>query len=432
MAAVSSGGRFAYEAVSIMRARRMPQSLISDPAWAALLRRLVLLWLCGAAARIAILAVPPILPLIHDDLHLSETQVGLLIGLPLGLFAVAAVPGSLLVARIGVRRTMVIGLALTAVASAARGASLDALMLYAATALMGFGIAVMQPALPALVRAWVPSRVGLATAVYTNGMVIGATVGPAFTIPYILPWVGGSWRLDIAAWSALIGAIGLAFVALGPPAGSSDAVSASDAEGSRESRRWWPAWNDPLIWLLGLAFGSTNSLYFGANAFLPDYLVAQGQGDLVGAALAWLNGSQLIASFTLLVVADRLHGRAWPYVLFGTLSLVGLLGPVVASRDWVVPAAALLGCSAAVPFVLILALPPALSAPGDVHRTAAGMFTISYAGAVIVPVACGAMWDLTGLAWTAFLPLAACAVGMATLGAWLTRYHAAPAAAPAE
>src|SRR6195256_4639650 len=92
-----------------------------DPPPAGMFRLLSLLWLVGAAARIAILAVPPVVPLIHDDLHLSETEVGLLIGLPLGLFALAAVPGSLLVARIGMRRTTLIGLALTALASAGRG-----------------------------------------------------------------------------------------------------------------------------------------------------------------------------------------------------------------------------------------------------------------------------------------------------------------------
>lgn len=403
----------------------MPQSPLFDPAWVALFRRLGLLWLLGAAARISILAIPPVIPLIHDDLHLTETQVGLLIGLPLGLFAVAAVPGSLLVARIGVRWTMLIGISLTALASAVRGASLDALMLYAATVLMGFGIAVMQPALPALVRAWVPTRIGFGTAVYTNGMVIGATLGPALTIPYVLPWLDGSWRLDIIAWSVLIGAIGLAFLALGPRIAPSDAAPGPAAA----AHRWWPAWNDPLIWLLGLAFGGTNSLYFGANAFIPGYLVAHANGDLVGAALAWLNGSQLIASFLLLLIAERLHGRAWPYVVFGALSLAALVVVVVAGRDWVVPAAALLGFSAAMPFVLILALPPVLSAPGDVHRTAAGMFTISYALAVIVPIVCGAVWDLTAIAWTAFLPLAACAVVMAAVGAWLVRWRGAPAAA---
>jgi CP family cyanate transporter-like MFS transporter len=70
--------------------------------------------------------------------------------------------------------------------------------------LTGFAVAVMQPALPSLVRAWVLARVPLGTAVYTNGMVSGATLGPALTIPLVLPWVAGSWRLDLVFWSALI------------------------------------------------------------------------------------------------------------------------------------------------------------------------------------------------------------------------------------
>ncbi len=397
----------------------MPPS--PHPSPAGLFRLLCLLWLVGVAARVAILAVPPVIPLLHDDLHLSETEVGLLIGLPLGLFAVAAVPGSLLVARIGERRTMLIGLVLTALASASRSASLDALSLYAATVLTGVGVAVMQPALPALVRAWVPARIGLGTAVYTNGMVIGATLGPALTIPFVLPWVGGSWRLDLVVWSALICVIAAAFAGFGPR------VAPANPAAAPAMHRWWPDWKDPLIWLLGLAFGSTNALYFGANAFLPDYLVAQGRPDLVGAALAWLNGSQLIASFMLLWIAERVRRRVWPYWVFGTISLAVFPAVVLLGGGWIVLAAGILGLAVAVPFVLLLALPPALSAPGDVHRTAAGMFTISYACAVIVPVVSGAIWDLTGAAWTTFVPLGICAVTMTVLGARLTRYRGSPA-----
>ena len=399
----------------------MPLSPSPHPSRAELVRLLALLWIGGVASRMPILAIPPVLPLIHDDLHLSETQVGLLVGLPLGLFAVAAVPGSLLVARLGVRRTMLIGLALTALASASRSASIGAWTLYAATALTGFGVAVMQPALPSLVRAWVPGRVPLGTAVYTNGMVSGATLGPALTIPLVLPWVAGSWRLDLVFWSALIGVIACVFAAFGPAAAPASSSIAPTPQ------RWWPDWTDPLIWLLGIGFGSTNALYFGANAFLPDYLVTQGRADLIGATLAWLNGSQLIASFGLLWLAERVHRRAWPYLVFGPLSLAAFAAFVLTGGGWIVLAAAVLGVAAAVPFVLILALPPALSAPGDVHRTAAGMFTISYAGAVLVPVASGALWDLTGAAWTAFVPLAVCAVTMTVLGVLLTRYHGAPA-----
>ena len=71
---------------------------------------LALLWLAGAAMRIPLLVVPPIIPLIHDDLHMTETQVGALIGMPLIMFALAAVPGSLLIARFGVMLVAVAGL----------------------------------------------------------------------------------------------------------------------------------------------------------------------------------------------------------------------------------------------------------------------------------------------------------------------------------
>jgi CP family cyanate transporter-like MFS transporter len=399
----------------------MPQSPFPDPPRAELFRLLALLWLGGVAARLPILAIPPVTPLIHDGLHLSQTEVGLLHGLPLGMFALAAVPGSLLVARLGERRTMLCGLVLTAAASAARSASIDALTLFAATALTGFAVAVMQPALPSLVRAWVPARVPLGTAVYTNGMVSGATAGPAFTIPLMLPLVGGSWRLDLVAWSALIGVIAVLFAALAPR------HAPAPASVVKTPHRWWPDWKDPLIWWLGVGFGSTNALYFGANAFLPNYLVALGRPDLTAWTLGLLNGSQLITSFGLLWLAQRVHRRLWPYLVFGPLSLAAFVAIVVLGGEWIVLAAAILGVSAAVPFVLILALPPALSAPGDVHRTAAGMFTISYAGALLVPVISGRLWDMSGQAWTAFLPLALCAVVMTLLGVRLTRYHGASA-----
>ena len=399
----------------------MPQLPSPDQTRAELFRLLALLWLGGVAARMPILAIPPVIPRIHDDLHLSETAVGFLVGLPLGMFALAAVPGSLLVARLGERRTMLYGLLLTAVASAARSASIDALTLFAASALTGFAVAVMQPALPSLVRAWVPARVPLGTAVYTNGMVSGATAGPAFTIPFVLPWLGGSWRLDLIFWSALIGVIAVLFAAFAPR------PAEAPARAGALPHRWWPNWKDPLIWWLGIGFGATNTVYFGANAFLPDYLVTLGRSDLMGASLGWLNGAQLITSFGLLWLADRVQRRLWPFLVFGPLSVAAFAAIVWLGGDWIVLAAAILGVAAAVPFVLILALTPALSAPGDVHRTAAGMFTISYAVAVIVPVICGAVWDLTGAEWTAFVPLAVCAVVMTALGARLTRYHVAAA-----
>ena len=69
----------------------------------------------------------------------------------------------------------------------------------------------------------------------------------------------------------------------------------------------------------------------------------------------------------------------------------------------------------------ILALPPHLSAPGDVSRTAAGMFTISYTCAILVPTISGALWDTTGLPWIVFLPSCICAAILTVFGVAVTR-----------
>src|SRR5580658_9432610 len=176
------------------------------------------LWLAGVAMRMTILAVPPVIPLIHEDLRMSETQVGLLIGLPLSLFALAAIPGSLLIARTGPRLAVAAGMVIAALAGAARGAAVDIATLYAAAIATGFGVAVMQPAMPTLVREWLPSRIALGTLAYTSGMLMGATFPPVFTPAYVLPLAGGSWRLNLVIWAIPALLIAPAFMLLSPKA----------------------------------------------------------------------------------------------------------------------------------------------------------------------------------------------------------------------
>jgi uncharacterized membrane protein YdfJ with MMPL/SSD domain len=81
-----------------------------------------------------------------------------------------------------------------------------------------------------------------------------------------------------------------------------------------------------------------------------------------------------------------------------------------------------MGFASAITFAVIIALPSIVSPPGDAHRTAAGMFTISYSCAVAIPTLSGALWDLTELPWMAFVPLGLCAVTLTGLGTMLSRY----------
>jgi CP family cyanate transporter-like MFS transporter len=364
------------------------------------LRALLLLWFAGIALRLTILAVPPVIPLIHADLHLSETQVGILSGLPMVLFAAAAIAGSLMIARLGALNALHIGLALCAFGSALRGVGPSVAMLYAGTVLTAFGVAVMQPALPQLVRAWAPQRIGFATAVYTNGLIIGEILPAGLTIPLLLPLLQQSWRGSFLFWALLVGAIAMAIMYFAPKA---PAVTPTAA-----SRRWMPDFRNPVIWRIGLLLGSINATYFSLNGFLPDFLTHSGRPDLINGALTALNTGQLPASFLLLASADRMVRTPWSYLSCGVVALACVLAIVVFDGAWVVVACAVWGFCGAAILVLVLALPPLISLPEDVHRVASGMFAISYSCAVIVPIVGGVLWDLTGWHLAPFVPIGIC------------------------
>ena len=375
---------------------------------------LLLLWLSGACLRLTVLAIPPVVPLLHADLHLSETAIGWLSSLPPMLFAIAAVPGALAIARFGLVRALLAGLLLTAAGSAARGAIGDAASLYVFTVVMSAGIAVMQPALPPLVRAWFPERIGFATAVYSNGLLVGETLAVALAIPVVLPLVNGSWRLSFVVWSAPVLLTAL-LVALCAPRSATVPID------NPAARKWWPNWKDPLIWRLGLIFGSVNATYFVSNAFLPDYVIATGHAELVGPALTALNFGQLPASVLMLPLAGRLVTEPRAYVTTGLLALVCVIGMMASNGIWIVIWAGLLGFIGAVTMVLALALPSILSAPDDVHRTSAGMFTVSYSCAMVLSVLGGWLWDVTHQPIAGFAPIALCGLVIAALAPTVKR-----------
>ena len=371
------------------------------------LTALVLLWLAGSGLRYTLLAVPPLIPLIHSELHLTETEIGTLGTLPSLLFAAAAIPGSALIARFGARAALIIGLLLVGFGSAARGAAIDIGTLYLTTIVTAAGVAIMQPSMPPLVRNWLPQRVPFATAVYTNGLLVGETLGVAITLPVVLPLADGSWRLSLVYWGIPAVLTALLVILFAPPTARRHPAVAPP--------RWWPNWRDKQLWRLALCLGCINTCYFATNTFLPDYLTAVGHGEMISAALTSLNFCQLPASFLMLWLAPRLVRRPGSYVAAGVLNLIGVVGMATMPGWPVIVWAGLLGFATAAGLILVLALPPLLSEPEDVHRLASAMFTISYPCAALTSVLGGYLWDTTQITWIAFVPIGIAAAVLAVL-----------------
>jgi CP family cyanate transporter-like MFS transporter len=365
-----------------------------------------LLWLGGINLRLTLLALPPLIPLIHRDLHLDEKAVGALVSLPVLLLAVAAVPGSLVIARFGLRGALTVGLGLIAVFGALRGYGPSTPVMFGATLLMGVGVAFSQPAFPSLVREWFPRRIALATAAFSNGILVGETLPTALTTPVgALPLAHGDWRWALALWSVLVIVTGVAIV-IGAPKHST---------GQLVRTRWWPSWLESQTVRIGLVIGMASAVYFGTNAYIPDFLDQTDRHQLITPTLAVLNASQLLTAPAVALWPRLISGR-FGFIASSVLMGLGQVGIMITPGAGVIVGAFATGFATALAFIVALSLPPRLAAAGDVHRMSAGIFTVQYSTAFLVPFLAGALWDATGVAVLAFAPGVVAAAAMA----WLT------------
>ena len=99
--------------------------------------------------------------------------------------------------------------------------------LYAMTIVMGAGVAIMQVTMPPAVRAWVPNRIGFATAVYTNGLLVGEILPVVLMFPLVLPLAGGSWQWSFVIWSVPVAIIAVIVLMFAPTSGNRSSGAAA-------------------------------------------------------------------------------------------------------------------------------------------------------------------------------------------------------------
>ncbi|WP_298451331.1 MFS transporter [uncultured Marinobacter sp.] len=358
----------------------------TSPSTASLLPVAVLLWLAGVYLRIPILVAPPLAPFIGDELALSQTLTGALTTLPILMLAIGSMPGSLSIARIGPRNTLALAMFIMVIGSAGRGLAPDSLTLMLTSAVMGIGIAMMQPALPALLPRWLePKNLALGSAIYMNGMLMGEFIGAGITLPVIMPLLDNSWRATMLAWSlpALLVAAALF-------------LPKRDLARPTQKVAWLPDWKNPLTLKLGLLLGVSGSLFFGVNAYLAALLEQRGEFDNLTEALFWYNFAQVIASLLMLKMARYWVGRKAPLLIMLILSLLGTIGLLVFTGWWAIASATFMSFTAGILLIMMVALPPLLVPANETGRLSAGNFLVGYTIAFAVPMLGGVLSDWTG------------------------------------
>jgi len=387
-----------------------------------------LLLFVGINLRSIILAVPPVLPLIKHDLNLSYTAAGLLTSLPTLIMGATAWSSGLLVEKIGGRNAVTYGLILLAVGALLRALWSAAFPLYLFTVILGLGIALTQTTVPVLARHWFPTHIGLVTAIFTDGLIIGETLGAGATVPIMLGFLGkDAWIGSFVFWGAPVVLLLVFWLWLAPPASKltpthvprSDGVEAQSealAEPKTETR--------VSTFHLGFLLGSGSLIYFGMNSWIASYNQAIHQTTLTPLALTVLNAAQIPSSLVVTIFAQQLAGRRWPFVLAGFICATAISGWVFTPPNLEYMWAALLGASSALVFTLALSLPALLASPTRVARLTGATLSLGYSTAFIGPFIGGGLWDIFHIPALAFLPVFLASILLIFLGIFLPVYGA--------
>lgn len=155
--------------------------------------------LLSANMRIPILVVSPLLPLINQTYHLTNSESGLLTSIPLLVFGLLSMAVPNASKRLGLGRFIIL-----AIIAIGGGEFLRYLpspsMLFTGTLLLALGITVGNVMIPAMIRGFFPNKVNAATAYYTALMQGMTTLALLLVVP-MTQLLG--WRITIVSFGIL-------------------------------------------------------------------------------------------------------------------------------------------------------------------------------------------------------------------------------------
>lgn len=237
---------------------------------------------CGVIAAMHIWKLPSALTQVQSDLSISLVQAGLLLGLVQLAGVFGGIPASIMGERIGLRRTVVLGLSLLVVGTVISALATSTEMMMTARILEGIGYLAVTVMAPALIRRDTPTK--------NLTMAMGAWAGFQGTATFIAV-LGSSLLLQVTDWRtwywtmAAVTVIGIPLILkyAAPDSRTKGGVGAAFGRVWITIRSWKP-------WVAGAVFSCYTVQWTAVIGFLPTVYEAYGVGPMMGGALSAVAG----------------------------------------------------------------------------------------------------------------------------------------------
>ena len=350
-----------------------------------------------------IFAVSPLLTLAIDDYDINRATAGLLVAMPLLVAAAFGLPSGILIARIGLRRSFMIGWAAIALVSLS-GFAPNFITLLLLRSAIGVGFAFLLTGTGPLLMQWFrPKEVTVMNALTTAFLSLGIALSVATATPLseIIDW---QMALTIFALPGIVGFV--VWIVLGRATGGTP----MNSEGISLREVGLVLRNRAVVLLL-VADAGILVQYSAFAGWLPTFYnedrgISLSQAGFITGMLPFVGVFAVLAGGA---VALRVTSARTLFIGSGVLAVAGGLGAfLLPSPAWIYPAVVILGIGSwlYVPTLLTLPMQMAGMTPEKVAVVWGSLLTFSGFAMFVAPILVGVLRDVTG----SFFPgLAICA-----------------------
>ena len=377
---------------------------------------LAVVYLASVAAPLNQFKVPPIMPVLMQELGIDRAQAGSLMSVIALVGLILALPAGILLQRVGPKASGLLALGFIA-AGAAQGAlagSYTSLM--ASRVVEGVGIGLIGVVAPATIAMWFPpARQGVPMGIWATWVPVGSVLmynlAPALTAAR--GWQAVWW---LGAGFALVTMLLYALLVRRPPG---DELEAAQGRHGLDLRA---ALANRDIWLLALAFACFNLALIGLATFYPTFL-AEARGYPLAQASFIASIATIVVLFSAPlagVISDRIGSRRLVVAIPFLILAVMLLFPFRVSGWQITAVMVVQGLAAgAIATATFAAAPEVMRKPQWAGLGLAVILIGQNLGQLIGPVLLGELIGRVGWVAAGYALIPVCLLGF--VSAWLVR-----------
>lgn len=376
---------------------------------------LSLLWLIYSGFGLVSRSIFPLISPILRDLHISYTQMGLILGSWQLTYILAALFSGSILDRWGVRKALLAGAVIMGLSAALRYFAVGFSTLLIMVALFGAGGPMISIGGPKTIAEWFQGKSrGTAIGIYMTGPTIGGLVALSLTNSLVMPLTGHDWRLTFVCYGLITCGAGVLWWFF-------SRESFSDGTGSRTGIGTvflaLLRVRNVLILLIMALFSF--SITHGFISWLPKILEHGGHSPAMAGYAASL---PLAAGLPALLFIPPLIPSSWRgrfIALCALLTAINVLIVVKVSGAWLVAGLISLGLSSTTLMPMMLLILMDCREVGARYMGSAGglYFCVAEIGGFTGPLAMGVLVDITGTftAGAVFLAATALAISLLTV-----------------